>query len=100
MIPPPSTMEITAVSTFITKGLGLTAVTLAVLLIGYGVQAQAPATKEAAPKAAPAKKQAACKTVKGQATCEGRTDCQWVGESMDAKGKVKAKAYCRTKASK
>lgn len=94
-----STMEMTAVSTFITKGL-VTAATLAVLLIGYGVQAQAPATKEAAPKAAAAKKQPACKTVKAQATCEGRTECQWVAESKDAKGKVKAKAYCRTKAAK
>ena len=48
----------------------------------------------AAPKAAaPAK----CNTIKQQAGCEGRTDCSWVGESKDAKGKVKAKAYCRAK---
>jgi hypothetical protein len=49
-------------------------------------------------KAAPAKKVAACKTIKQQADCEARTtDCTWVGESKDAKGKVKAKAYCRAK---
>jgi hypothetical protein len=44
-----------------------------------------------------AKKPAACKTLKAQAGCEERSDCSWVGESKDAKGKVKAKAYCRAK---
>ena len=40
----------------------------------------------------------ACKTIKAQAGCEGRTaDCTWVAESKDDKGKVKAKAYCRAK---
>ena len=86
-------------STLITKGFGLSAATLGLLLLGYGAQAQAPGMKEPAPKVA-AKKQAACKAVKAQAGCEERSDCQWVGESKDAKGKVKAKAYCRTKTTK
>ena len=50
--------------------------------------------EKAAPKAAAQPK---CKTIKQQAGCEGRTDCSWVAESKDAKGKVKAKAYCRAK---
>jgi len=90
-------MERKAVSTMFMKGLGLSAATLGLVLLGWGAQAQAPAKKEAAPKAEAAKKPAACKTLKAQAGCEGRTDCTWVGESKDAKGKVKAKAYCRAK---
>jgi hypothetical protein len=78
------------------KGLGLSGTALALVLFGFGAEAQ---TTPTAPKAtaAKAKKPAACKTVKAQAGCEERTDCQWVGESKDTKGKVKAKAYCRAK---
>jgi len=82
-------METTAVKTLV-KSLGISVATGALALMAYGASAQE--------KAAPAKKPAACKTIKQQADCEGRTaDCTWVGESKDAKGKVKAKAYCRTK---
>ena len=86
-------MEINAVSTILMKGLkgfGLSGAALALVLLGGGVQAQAP-------KATTAKKPAACKTLKAQAGCEERSDCSWVAESKDAKGKVKAKAYCRAK---
>jgi hypothetical protein len=79
------------------RGFGLSGAALALLLLGGGVQAQTSPKTDAAPKAAAAKKQAACRTLKAEAACEGRTDCQWVGESKDAKGKVKAKAYCRSK---
>ena len=68
-------------------------------LIGYAAQAQAPAPKKDEPKAAAKKTPAPpkCNTLKAQAGCETRTDCSWVAESKDAKGKVKAKAYCRAK---
>ena len=91
-------MEIIAVSTILMKGLkglGLSGAALALVLLGGGVQAQAP--KADTTKAMTAKKPAACKTLKAQAGCEERSDCSWVGESKDAKGKVKAKAYCRAK---
>ena len=77
------------------KGFGLSGAALALVLLGGGVQAQAP--KADTTKAMTAKKPAACKTLKAQAGCEERSDCSWVGESKDAKGKVKAKAYCRAK---
>ena len=77
------------------KGFGLSGAALALVLLGGGVQAQAPKTDTT--KATTAKKPAACKTLKAQAGCEERSDCGWVGESKDAKGKVKAKAYCRAK---
>jgi hypothetical protein len=91
-------MEMNAVSTIWTRGLGFSGAALALLLLGLSAQAQTPKT-DAPPKttATKAKKPAACKTVKAQAGCEERTDCSWVGESKDAKGKVKAKAYCRAK---
>ena len=91
-------MEINAVSTIFMKGLkgfGLSGAALALVLLGGGVQAQAPKA-DTTPKAT-AKKAPACKTLKAQAGCEERSDCSWVGESKDAKGKVKAKAYCRAK---
>ncbi len=75
-------------------GLGISAATVALALFTYGAQAQQKAPEKAAPKAAAQPK---CTTIKQQAGCEGRTDCSWVAESKDAKGKVKAKAYCRAK---
>jgi len=90
-------MEMTAVSTKFVKGFGLSGAALALALIGCGALAQSPPKTDAAPKATTAKKSPACKTVKAQAGCESRDDCSWVGESKDANGKVKAKAYCRTK---
>ena len=83
-------METTAVHKTLVKSLGISVATVALALMAHGASAQE--------KAAPAKKPAACKTIKQQGDCEARADdCTWVGESKDAKGKVKAKAYCRTK---
>jgi hypothetical protein len=91
-------MEMNAVSTICTRGLGLSGAALALVLLGFGAVAQTTPQTGTAPKATTtAKKQPACKTVKAQAGCEERTDCSWVAESKDANGKVKAKAYCRTK---
>jgi hypothetical protein len=90
-------MEMNAVSTICMRGLGLSGAALALVLLGFGAAAQTTPKTDTAPKAAAAKKQPACKTVKAQAGCEERSDCSWVGESKDAKGKVKAKAYCRSK---
>jgi hypothetical protein len=74
-----------------TRGFGIAAATAALALFTYGAQAQQKAPAKAA-------KPPACKTIKAQAACEARTDdCNWVAESKDAKGKVKAKAYCRAK---
>jgi hypothetical protein len=83
-------METTAVHKTLVKSLGISVATVALALMAYGASAQE--------KAAPAKKPAACKTIKQQGDCEARTaDCSWVAESKDDKGKVKAKAYCRSK---
>ena len=79
--------------TTIRTGLGIAAAAVAVALFAYGAQAQQKAPDKA-PKAAAQPK---CNTIKQQAGCDGRTDCGWVAESKDAKGKVKAKAYCRAK---
>jgi len=73
---------------------GISAAAFALAAFAYAAQAQQKAPDKAAPKAAAQPK---CKTIKQQAGCEGRTDCGWVAESKDAKGKVKAKAYCRAK---
>ena len=90
-------MERTTVQKTLVKTLGISAAAALIAMFAYGASAQdkkaEPAKKEAA-----AKKPPACKTIKKQADCEGRTDdCSWVGESKDDKGKVKAKAYCRSK---
>jgi len=83
-------METTAVHKTLVKNLGLSVATVALALMAYGASAQE--------KAAPAKKAPACKTIKQQADCEARAaDCSWVGESKDEKGKVKARAYCKSK---
>jgi hypothetical protein len=79
------------------KGFGLSAATLALVLFGYGAQAQTP-KKEPAPKAAAAKKPPACTKVKTEADCKARDDCMWAAEVMDAKTKkVKTKAQCKAK---
>jgi hypothetical protein len=38
-----------------------------------------------------------CLQIRDTSSCEARVDCQWVGESFDANGKPRTKAYCRTK---
>ncbi len=80
--------------TKMTTGLGISAAAVALALFAMAAQAQQKAPDKAAPKAAAQPK---CNTIKQQPGCEGRTDCSWVAESKDAKGKVKAKAYCRAK---
>jgi hypothetical protein len=90
-------METTAVQKTLVKTLGISAAAALVAMFAYGASAQEkkmdPPKKEAV-----AKKPPACKTIKAQAGCEGRSaDCTWVAESKDDKGKVKAKAYCRAK---
>lgn len=87
-------METMVVNTTIGRYLGISAATAALALFAYGAQAQ---EKKAAPTPAPkaAEKKAACNSLKVQAGCEARTDCNWVAESKDDKGKVKKKAYCR-----
>jgi hypothetical protein len=83
-------METTAVHKTLLKTVGISVATAALALMAYGAQAQD--KKEPTKRAPPA-----CKTIKAQAGCEARTDCTWVAESKDDKGKVKAKAYCRAK---
>jgi hypothetical protein len=87
---------VTAVHRTLIKALGYSAAIVALGLFGYAAQAQAP-KKEPAPKAEAKKAPPKCNTLKTQAACEARDDCSWVAESKDAKGKVKAKAYCRAK---
>jgi hypothetical protein len=83
-------MEQSAVITTSSKGLGIFAATAALAL--FACTATAQDKKSAAPKAA------ACKSLKGEADCQGRTDCQWVAGSVDPKTKKeKRKAYCRSK---
>jgi hypothetical protein len=72
---------------------GISAAAFALAAFAYAAQAQQKAPDKGAPKAAAQPK---CNTIKQQGGCEGRTDCSWVAESKDAKGKVK-KAYCRAK---
>jgi hypothetical protein len=66
-----------------TLGVAATAAVLAVFAIGASAQE----------KKAPAKRPPACSSLKAEADCSARADCNWVAES--AKGKVKHKAYCR-----
>ena len=90
-------METTAVQKTLVKTLGISAAAALLAMFAYGASAQ---EKKMDPpkKAEAAKKPPACKTIKAQAGCEGRSaDCSWVAESKDDKGKVKAKAYCRAK---
>jgi len=85
-------METTHVHKTLARTLGISVATAALALFAYGASAQEK-KKEPAKKPPPA-----CKTLKAQAGCEGRSaDCTWVAESKDDKGKVKAKAYCRAK---
>jgi hypothetical protein len=76
------------------RQVGISAAAFALAAVAYAAQAQQKAPDKGAPKAAAQPK---CKTIKQQAGCEERTDCNWVAERKDAKGKVKAKAYCRAK---
>jgi hypothetical protein len=77
-----------AVNRGLLKSLSIGVTGVAIATFGYGAAAQ--------DKKAPAKKPPACNTLKGDVACKARSDCNWVAESKDAKGKVKAKAYCRS----
>ncbi len=73
------------------RGVGVFAIAAAVAVFAFGVQAQAP-KKEAA------KKPPACNSLKDEAACKARTDCEWVSASIDPKTKKeKRKAYCKSK---
>jgi hypothetical protein len=70
-----------------TLGISLSAAVLAAF--AYGASAQE--------KKAPAKKPAACSTIKDLTACNAREDCNWADEKKNAKGKVTAKAQCKAK---
>jgi len=75
------------VNKLLIRGIGLAATAALIVVVSYGASAQE--------KKAPAKKPAACNTLKDETACKARDDCNWVAESKDDKGKVKRKAYCR-----
>ena len=90
-------METMAVIKSTSRYLGISAAAAAVALFAYGAQAQEKKTAPApAAKTEKTEKKAACNSLKVQTGCEARTDCNWVAESKDDKGKVKKKAYCRS----
>ena len=80
-----------------TRSFGVSIATVALAMFAYGASAQEkkPSTPVPAPKAA-AKKPPACNSLKDEAPCKVRDDCNWVPAKMDAKDKVKTKAYCRS----
>jgi hypothetical protein len=69
------------------KTLGMAAAAAVIGALAFGASAQE--------KKAPGKRPPACNALKVEADCHARTECNWVAESKDAKGKVKRKAYCR-----
>lgn len=74
--------------------LGLTAAAAVIAVFALGAQAQEKKTET--PKAAKTeKKPAACKTLKTQAPCEERVDCNWVSATKNGEGKITKRAYCR-----
>jgi len=86
----------TAVRNALLKSLGTSAATVALAVFGYAAQAQAPKKKDE-PKAAAKKAPPRCNTLKDEAACKARDDCQWVAAVVDAKTKKeKRKAYCRS----
>jgi hypothetical protein len=68
--------------------LGLSVAGAALAVFAYGATAQ---------EKAPAKKVAACSTLKDLTACNAREDCNWADEKKDKKGKVTAKATCKGK---
>jgi hypothetical protein len=67
----------------LTGGLCAAALVGALMSIGYGALAQAT-------------KSTACKGLE-ESACKAKSECQWIKASVDKSGKVKRKAYCRTK---
>ena len=88
------------------RAMGVSAATLALVMIGYGAEAQQKApqsstTPPATTTAAKATTKTDKKTSQGkgleQADCEAKTDeCSWVAASKTKLGK-EIKAYCRSK---
>jgi len=70
------------------KGLLVGTVAAAIAGLTFGASAQ--------DKSAPAKRPPACSTMKDENACKARTDCNWVAETKNAKGKVTRRAYCRS----
>ena len=76
-------------SNLLNRSLAIGAVAIVFAALAYGGVS---AEEKAAPKPA------ACKSMKAEADCTGRDDCNWVQASVDKKtGKEKRKAYCRVK---
>jgi hypothetical protein len=73
----------------LTRGLGAAVIVAALFTFGaaFAQDKKAPAKSPPSP----------CKGLE-EAACKAKTECQWVSASVDAKGKVKRKAYCRKKA--
>ena len=78
-------METTAVHKTLLKTLGISAATAALAFFAYGAAAQEK-------KMAPAKKPAACTTLKDDAACKARDDCSWTEPKGKAKGCVQGEA--------
>lgn len=71
--------------------LGCTAAAAMIALFAIGAEAQ----EKKAETTKTEKKPAACKSLKTQAPCEVRSDCNWVTATKDGDGKVTKRAYCR-----
>jgi hypothetical protein len=74
--------------TVVLKTLGKAAAVALLAAFAFGATAQEK-------KAPTAKRPPACNALKVESDCRARTECNWVAESKDDKGKVKRKAYCR-----
>lgn len=80
------------------KGLGVLAAAGAIAMFGIAADAQQKAPEKAAPKVVAKKPPPPpkCNSLKDEAACKARDDCNWVGAVMDKAGKkVTRKAYCR-----
>lgn len=73
----------------LTRGLSASVIVAALFTFGAALAQD----KKGTPKAAPS----VCKGLE-EAACKAKTECQWIAASVDTKGKVKRKAYCRKKA--
>jgi len=91
-------MEQNALSNILIRTLGVSAAAVALGLFVVGASAQTPpAKKDPAPKAV-TKKPPACNSLKDEAACKARTDCNWVSAVINEKTKKQTRAaYCRTK---
>jgi hypothetical protein len=79
---------------------GLSAAFAAGVVATFAITVSAQEKKATTPPAAKTetKAKSACNAMKDEAACKADTGCQWIKASVDAKtGKVKRKAYCRTK---